>query len=395
MIRSGLIFCLILFCSCHEQQYPADMEILLDSIPGQCPYLTKDEKGNTVVSWVRMNSDSTFSFCYSTAGRDGMFGKAVVIPNSGNIQPHGENLPKIIFSKSGDIIALWGVANPNPGNKYSGAVFYVQSFDRGRSWSAPVPLTKDTASFDQRYYDVALLPNGEMGAVWLDNRKTIRAQGSGVYFASTAGHKGFGEGKLISEPACQCCRTVLFPDNKGNIHVLYRAIINDSIRDMVHILSEDQGETFTAPQRISYDNWAINACPHTGPAMTENKSGLHYTWFTGGTGKGNYYSCSAGSGEKFSNRLLISASGSHPQVTAVSDEKIMVTWDETKLSSRTIGVQVLDKNERILMRKFITGDSTFSSYPVISKKDEYNCIVAYTSKVNDLPYIKYQFVSVP
>jgi hypothetical protein len=29
-----------------------------------------------------------------------------VIPNSGNIQPHGENLPKIIFESSGEIIAL-------------------------------------------------------------------------------------------------------------------------------------------------------------------------------------------------------------------------------------------------------------------------------------------------
>jgi hypothetical protein len=92
---------------------------------------------------------------------------------------------------------------------------------------------------------------------------------------------------------------------------------------------------------------------------------------------------------------LVSASGSHPQVAAISDENVMLTWDEMKPSSRIIGVQVLDKNEKKLMRKFITTDSTFSSYPVISKENEKSCLIAYTSKVNDQPYIKYQFVNIP
>ncbi len=66
------------------------------------------------------------------------------------------------------------------------------------------------------------------------------------------------------------------------MHVLYRGIIDDSIRDMVHMMSTDAGKTFTAPERISNDNWVLNGCPHTGPAMTENADGLHFSWFTGG-----------------------------------------------------------------------------------------------------------------
>ena len=42
-------------------------------------------------------------------------------------------------------------------------------------------------------------------------------------------------------------------------------------------------------QRISQDNWVISGCPHTGPAMAENKEGIHFTWFTGGSGSGIYY----------------------------------------------------------------------------------------------------------
>src|SRR5687767_6459731 len=142
--------------------------IQIDSMPGQCPFLTKDEKGNTVISWVRMTNDSASAFCYAVCKDGKTFGTPVVIQGSGNIQPHGENLPKIIFKPSHEIIALWGAANPNPKNKYSGLVFYVQSFDEGKSWTAPKTLVTDTASYDQRYYDIALLPNGEAGIIWLD-----------------------------------------------------------------------------------------------------------------------------------------------------------------------------------------------------------------------------------
>src|SRR3982751_6783938 len=160
----------------------ASHEVQIDNSPGECPYLTKDSKGNTVLSWVRMINDSTTAFCYAISSDGKTFTQPVVVPNSNRIQPHGENLPKIIFKQSGDIIALWGAANPSPKNKYSGLVFYTQSFDQGKTWTTVRPLTDDTASYDQRYYDVALLPNGEVGIIWLDNRKTTNKEGSALFF---------------------------------------------------------------------------------------------------------------------------------------------------------------------------------------------------------------------
>ena len=173
-------------------------EVLLDSLPGECPYLTKDTKGNTIASWARIINDSITAFCYAVSKDGKKFSKPFVIPNSGNIQPHGENLPKILFKPSGEILALWGAANPNQNNKYSGLVYYVQSFDYGQSWTIPRKLVNDTASYDQRYYDVALLPDGEAGIIWLDNRKTTSSEGSGLYFARTEGRHGFLNDRLIS-----------------------------------------------------------------------------------------------------------------------------------------------------------------------------------------------------
>ena len=370
----------------------------IDSMPGSCPYLTKDTKGNIVVSWARAVNDSTSIFCYAVSADAGQsFGKTIIIPSSNNIQPHSENLPKIIFKPSGEIIALWGAANPNPKNKYSGVVFYSQSFDEGKTWNGPKTLVNDTTGYDQRYYDVALLSTGEAAIIWLDNRKTTDKEGSALYFATTGGGNGFQKEKMISQGCCQCCRTDLFVDSKAGIHVLYRGIIKDSIRDMVHSVSTDGGKNFSAPKLISNDNWVINGCPHTGPAMTENKEGLHFAWFTGGRNKGCFYTQSTNNGNSFSQHDRISFLGSHPQVSAFPNGKLVVAWDESiqvkdKYFKR-IGVQTRTAEGVTEKQGFITADTLTASYPVVAPLNDHASLIAYTMKKAGKDFILYQKVN--
>lgn len=384
--------------SCAQPLIKAGPAVQIDNIPGQCPYLTKDENGNMAISWVRMVNDSTAAFCYAISKDGKTFGAPIVIPGSGNIQPHGENLPKIIFKPSHEVIALWGAANPNPKNKYSGLVFYVQSFDEGKSWTALKTLVTDTASYDQRYYDIALLPNGEAGIIWLDNRKTVTNEGSGLYFATTNGKNGFENARLISQPCCQCCRTDLFIDKNENVHVLYRGIIQDSIRDMVHIVSTNKGQSFSAPERISNDNWVISGCPHTGPAMTENADGLHFAWFTGGKKHGCFYTRSTDNGATFVMQDSISAAGSHPQLTSLTNGNVVIVWDEStsigNKPGKKIGIQVRNKEGRSELKTYLTDDNTLASYPVLSPVNEHTSIVAYTAQSGEKPFVSYQLVDI-
>ncbi|RYY48023.1 MAG: exo-alpha-sialidase, partial [Chitinophagaceae bacterium] len=190
-IKNILLYTMILLqaAACSQRERPditASPGRLMDSLPGSSPYLTKDNNGNMLISWVRSITDSTAIFCYSRSTDGGnSFGPVISIPSSTNIKPHAENLPKIIFKKSGEIIALWGVGNPNPNNKYSGLVYYSQSFDEGKTWQAAKPLVNDTAGYDQRYYDVSLLPSGEAAIIWLDNRSQGGRDGSALYYAAT------------------------------------------------------------------------------------------------------------------------------------------------------------------------------------------------------------------
>ena len=372
--------------------------IQIDSLPGQCPYLTKDAKRNAVLSWVRMADDSTFSFCYAVAKDGKAFGNPIEIPHSSNIQPHGENLPKIIFKPSGEIIALWGTPSTNLKNKYSGMVSYSQSFDDGKTWTSPKPLVADTAGYDQRYYDVSLLPDGEVGIIWLDNRKTTKQEGSSLYFARTEGKNGFRHERSVAESCCQCCRTDLFVDSKGAIHVLYRGIIQDSIRDMVHAVSIDGGKTFSLPRRVSDDNWVLNACPHTGPAMAENNKGLHFAWFTGGSNKGTYYARTSDNGKNFTPRDGISGLGSHPQIAALKNGELIIAWDESvtvgNKSVKRIGVQRRTDEGIASEKTFITPETSTASYPVVLPLNGNASVIAYSRKSGDKNYIECQVVNV-
>lgn len=403
LTRFFLIACFaLLILSCENVQNPTDIEagraIQVDSMPAYCPYFATDGKGKIILSWARSVNDSTFSFCYAVSGDNGdSFGKTMSVPGSENIQPHSENLPKMIRKPGGELIALWGVGNPHSKNKYSGRIYYCQSLDDGNTWSRPVPLVSDSAGYDQRYYDVALLPGGEVAIIWLDNRKTTSEEGSALYFAVTEGNAGFKNERIIAEGCCQCCRTDLLIGKNGDIHVLYRGIIQDSIRDMLYTVSTDRGVNFAKPQLISKDNWVLKGCPHTGPSMTENKQGIHFAWFTGGANQGCHYTQSADNGKSFAPADRISFSGSHPQIASFPNGELVVTWDEpvrvnNKLNKK-IAVQKRSASGTIKKESFITMDTLTASYPVVACLDDGACAIAYIVKRWDKNYIMYQRVN--
>lgn len=395
-----LTISIVAFTACKtsnsELQLTASEPVLIDTIPGSCPYLTKDSKGNVLLSWVRSINDSSSIFCYAVSTDGKTFSAPVSIPTSTNIHPHAENLPKIIAKPSGELIALWGSANPNPNNKYSGLVFYSQSFDHGTTWSNARQLTSDTASFDQRYYDVALLPDGEAGIIWLDNRQVSTKEGSGLYFARTAGMNGFQNEQRISQLCCQCCRTQLFVDAKGGIHAIYRGIINDSIRDMMHIVSTNNGKSFTGPVRISNDNWVLRGCPHTGPSMTENKTGLHFSWFTGAGKKGCYFTSSSNNGQSFASADNVSSNGSHPQMTTLNDGTLMLVWDESvevnNKPLKRIATQIRNENGTSIGKKYLTADNSNCTYPVIIPLPSGKVLISFTEKRAEKSFIRYMQV---
>jgi len=401
-----IVFIALVITACTSNQKDAEKADVITgptpliqdtSYSTTCPFLTDDGKGNIVLNFIKEFNDSEAVVCYLISSDEGKtFGEPVEIPASRNVHPHPENMPKIIFKPNGEIISVWGAGNPNPKNKYSGLVYYSQSFDEGKTWSNATLLVNDTGSYDQRYFDIALLNNGEAGIIWLDNRKQNDKEGSTIYFASTSGNDGFKNEIPFAESICQCCRTDLFIDKSGAIHANYRDIINDSIRDMVHCVSTDNGKTFSNFNCISNDNWVISGCPHTGPCIAENDKGLHFTWYTMGTGEGVFYCNSSDNGKTFSKKENVSKEGSakHPQIRTLENENIVILWDESVKSGERynmrIGCQLRSHKGEVIKTSFITSENDVAAFPVLMPLGENRIIVAYTQKQGKNERVYYQ-----
>ncbi|RAI98432.1 hypothetical protein LX64_04794 [Chitinophaga skermanii] len=363
---------------------------------GSCPYITQTPTGKTVVSWVEQTGSATLGTLHYRV-LTGDTEQTVNIPTADSILPHAENMPKIIFQPNGHMIAMFGRESNDPRNKYAGKVFYTQSFDNGKTWEAAQPLVTDTASYDQRYFDMALLPNGEVAAVWLDNRKHTTHEGSSLYFATTQGKQGFQGEHAIGETICQCCRTKLLVDAQGAIHVAFRDIVQDTIRDMAHILSTDNGQTFSPPVRISTDNWVVRGCPHTGPTMVQNAKGLHFAWFTMGGGEGVFFCSSFTNGNTYTQKENISnvEGAKHPQLGVLSDNKMLLVWDEmvpNKTGNNRIGIQLKNENGTTIYAGNMSADTGFTSFPVL-RAYEHKAVVAYKRKEGTLESVCVQTVT--
>ncbi len=389
-----------LFLSCGGrkeagQGESAAEEHFLDSdYSGTCPYLFAGKDGAVVLSWVRQRPDGTAALVYSTGENGADFGEIIVVPGSGQVKAHGENPPKVVRAPGGKILAAWGVANPRPENAYSGLVYYSVSADNGLSWTRPALLSQDPESIDQRYFDLEILPDGNIGVVWLDNRSGTEAEGSGLYFARLGISNSFEAETRIDNTVCQCCRTDLFAGKDGELHVAYRKIIDGTVRDMVHIVSADNGDHFSDPVRISADNWKINGCPHTGPAIARNDNGLFFVWYTMGTGNGIFFSSSPDYGRTFSPKNYVSdnASAKHPQINSFDNGYLATVWDEKADGRNRVAIEVRSpRGEKITAgKRYLTDERSDASYPVVITVDD-KLLVAYSVQKDGIKKDKIAF----
>lgn len=377
----------VLMAACGRPQgFRAGGELILSDTHkiASCTHISHDAAGRLVVSWVEQAPGSDEGSLWYAVSADGgaHFGKPVPVTSARGISPQPENMPKIVFTKSGEAIAMFGTRNPDPRNKYAGKVWYTRSADGGATWQPALPLVTDTAGYDQRYFDLSPLPSGKVAAVWLDNRKDHLREGSTLYIA-TSGAEGFERARPLVQTVCQCCRTSLYTDPQGGLHVAFRDIIHDTVRDMVHIWSKDGGETFTQPVRISADNWAVNGCPHTGPTMTSNRHGLHFAWFTMGGGQGVFYGKSLNNGITFSGRESISAkpTAKHPQLAAAPGGELLLAWDEPlDTATQRIGFVRKSPEGQTIASGYLTEAGEQSVFPVLKPVAEKTVAVAYRKR---------------
>lgn len=301
------------------------------------PYLSQDNQGHAVLCWTEKNlQDSTnmLKYAYFDDQADTL-SSPVAVPASKGMSTAAESMGKVAFKADGTAIAFFSRRFEQEKNPFAGAIYYSLSSNQGKTWTAQQFLHSDTAhAYGRSFFDVSALKDGQIAAVWLDGRYGKTIKGSALFFARTAAGKGFEKDTCLQKGTCECCRTDLLKDQAGNLHVAYRSISfpletnGKQVRDMVYQLSEDNGKTFSKPAAVSHDNWAIEACPHSGPTLAVNKEGVNAVWFTAGGAPGLYTTSSKTGNAAFHARNLVSANGRHPQMLALPNGDLVMVCEE-------------------------------------------------------------------
>ena len=150
---------------------------------------------------------------------------------------------------------------------------------------------------------------------------------------------------------CECCRLAVDFDVDGEPVVFGRFVYADGARDHGWAKA-DHGSWHT--QRVSVDNWRIEACPEQGPALSIAGSGdYHVAWLTqGDSRKGLFYAHSTDHGQHFSTPMAIgnlSKLPNHPAIFA-SGTSVILAWNEFDG----------EKNQLLTMQSQDAGNSWFS-----------------------------------
>lgn len=339
-------------------------------------YLTHDENDKAVVVWTdRRENELQLHFAISPDNGNS-FLEPVTLALSPDVATHAEGMPKLAFKQDGTIVAAYEKKSPTEYNKYAGTICYRTSSDKGKSWTPEAFLHSDTISGRSRsYFDIERLPDGEVGASWLDIKLDNETGGRSVRFARTNGSGRFGGEILVDSSACQCCRIDVYSDMTGRINVAYRGLskgkMGQPVRDMMIATSSDHGKSFTSPMKISQDNWIIDGCPHTGPTLCSSKGGVYSMWYTEGNGTGLYYSFKQTGSADFNKRELITNAGRHPQLSS-NDTRLIMVWEETNSTSAEKFTSIVCQvsNGSTIQRHNLTQGKSNAFAPVVTQTED-------------------------
>jgi hypothetical protein len=186
--------------------------------------------------------------------------------------------PKIVVDRNGGIAVAFAIFRDKA---FNGQVLTTRSKDGGQSFAEPKPITTNNES--QRFEAVALDADGSVFAAWLDKRNRVPAQqsgrtyeGAGLFFASSD-----DGGASYSEAR-------MAQDNTCECCRLGLAFAAPG-RPVIVFRNIFQGGvrdhaimTFSGPatpgeiHRVSVDDWQVSACPHQGPSLSISTAGTYH-----------------------------------------------------------------------------------------------------------------------
>lgn len=248
------------------------------------PDLSTTPDGRVILSWVETLGEKGYTLRTAMLDQKG-WSAAQTVSQGENWFVNWADFPSVIALKNGSLAAHWLVKSGS--SKYAYDVNISQSHDGGKSWSKSLVPHRDNTQTEHGFVSLVSLPDGRLGAVWLDGRnmKDMKETGEHApapqsmtlrYAAIDAGGNLSDETQL-DERVCECCGTSAAVTSQGLIAV-YRDRSQDEMRD-IYVVRQVNG-SWTTPQPVFSDNWQINGCPVNGPSVAADGTRVAVAWFT-------------------------------------------------------------------------------------------------------------------
>lgn len=243
----------------------------------------------------------------------------------------GDARPKLAVGPKGQLYVTW--TRPL-GKPYTGEVRFARSLDGGRTFSLPVVVHRDRQEITHRFDALAVTATGQVFVGWIDKRDQIAAgksgayRGAAVYFAVSDDDGATFRGDFkAADHCCECCRLALQPQADGSVLALWRHVFAPNVRDHAAATLRSDGSA-GALQRVTFDDWRIDVCPHHGPALALGAEQVrHAVWFSGGPGRsGVFLGRLTGEGVERVQRLGGQAA-EHADAGALG-RRVLVVWKE-------------------------------------------------------------------
>lgn len=255
-------------------------------------------------------------------------------------------------------------------------------------------IVTDKPAADKSYSGFATLavaPNGDVYAAWLDGRDNTSASTGtfDVYLArSTDRGATFHHNIKVATLACPCCRPSVAIAADGKVYVAYRHVYSDNERDIAVVTSTDHGEHFGPPVRIANDHWKLFGCPESGPVAAVQANKLIVAWYTAtGAHPGIRLTSSSDGGQTFSKEIDVSKgieSANHPYLSMTDDGTIALVFSgrqSTKngdWNSLTPYALRIDTKGHISAATHLPADTSGERYPTASLSSDGDLYVVWS-----------------